>query len=189
MRNFLLLTAVLTSSLLTGCGKDTPDDELTARVVRPNAESGVTGVEVIDYQRDNGWVDPQSANRYIVRYKFNWELKKPFFDIALARAKGERAEGSGGMFSLSDGTIEWLQKHDSNERSTRIDAMKAKCPACAAWLSEGDEDETRARLNCFEDIWNALEKVGFKDTDLAGAKTPRTAWATFVKTEKGWEAG
>jgi hypothetical protein len=189
MRKFLLMAVVLACAFLSGCGKSTPDDELTAKVVRPRANSGVAGVEIVDYRRDNGWVDPQSANRYIVRYRYNWALALPFFDIVLAKAKAERDEGRGEGFDFLDGALEWEAAQDKSARLARIDALKTRCPVCAAWLNQGDEDEKKARLQCFEDVWHGLEQVGFKDTDGAGAKTPesRTASASFVKTEKGWE--
>jgi hypothetical protein len=194
VKKYVWVIAMLVATLLGGCGHSTPDDELTARTIRPQTESGVTDVEVVDYQRDNGWVDEQRANRYVVRYKFNWQLKKPFFEVVLARAMEERkrissADGTPNLFSLIfSPDDEGGASANSEPAGAHYANMMKTCHDCAVWLTTGDDNERKARQMCFSLAWGKLEQLGFKDRDQTGAKSARVSWATFIKTEKGWEA-
>jgi hypothetical protein len=187
---------VMLAALLSGCGKDAPDDALASKVVRPYAEPGIPDVEVVDYQRDNGWKDPQNQDGYIVRYKYNLQLKKALFDVALETAISVREElkkestddSSSEIFSYVMTARAWKASQPENEFAARLAGLAARCPACITWVNQHDEDETQVRQALFFMAWEVLGQKGFKDTDGVGAKSPRTAWASFVKTEKGWQA-
>jgi hypothetical protein len=197
MKRYVTILLALLTVHLGGCGDDTPDDKLSAKVVRPYAESGVRDVEIADYQRDNGWVDPNSPNRYVVRYKFNWELKKPFYLVTLEYAqdlrKGIDDQAAGlqpiaNLWTIYTTAGDWATSQGKAAYSSRYLAMTKGCPECAAWIDqETDKDERVKRVNCFVYAWSQLAQYGFADGTPAGQKVSRIAWSTFVKTENGWE--
>lgn len=192
----------LAASFLSGCGKDVPSDKLSAEVVRPFAEAHVKGIEVADFKRDNGWVDTQAPNRYIVQYKYNLKLAQPAPEVVLGLAKDIRAEfdetrknpGFMGVAALQASldlrseADEWINVQ-GDKFAARRDGFLKNCAKCLDyWNAVGAEDEANIRRTVFTVAWRRFENLGFSDAAAVGDKSARTAWAAFIKTEKGWAA-
>lgn len=192
----------LAASVLSGCGRDGPGDKLSAEVVRPVAEVHVKGIEVADFKRDNGWVDTQAPNRYIVQYKYNLKLAQPAPEVVLGLAKEIKAEfdesqknpGFMGVAALQAsldlhaGAGEWIHAQ-GDEFAARRDSFLKNCAKCVDYWNAADaESEAGVRRDAFVTAWERLENLGFSDTAGVGDKVARTAWAAFMKTEKGWVA-
>lgn len=200
-------TLLIASSfvILSGCGDDAPSNSLAEKTVRPYAEQGLLkGLELTDYKRDNGWVDTESANRYKVQYTFNYRLTKPLPEVVLDLAQDMEAEyntakkdntglfggleAMGQSMQLTMGANQWIQ-NQGDQFEKRRDAFLGPCESCVAfWNKEGQQEEVSTRRYAFVMAWAKLEELGFKDTAKVGDKVPRHAWATFMKTEKGWRA-
>lgn len=94
----------------------------------------------------------------------------------------------GSEFALTTAASTW-QAEQGDKFKTRRDDFVGGCRPCVAfWNLEGTEQEQIRRREAFVVAWDELEKMGFPDTAAVGHKVPRTAWATFTKTEKGWAA-
>ncbi len=192
---------------LSGCFDDKPGDKLASETIRKYAEQDLSeGLEIADYQRSNGQVDPDSANRYKVTYSYNLRLKKPLAEVVLANAKDMQSsrvasgkQETGAFFdmtklqnSLGDmqtGMIvsQWTQGQGDAFKARR-DAFVGGCSPCVAyWNSEDAPKEAEARRTAFLLAWIYFENLGFKDGAKVGDSTPRNAWAAFSKTEKGWQ--
>lgn len=178
--------------LLSGCDEKTPSDKLTSSVVRTYAQSDAPGVDIVDWERDNGWVDTSAPNQYIVRYKFNWELTKPMYEVTLAEAQQNLAEYNKqpdvqrGVLAMGMGLAVQSWASDEANRK-RYQIMKRDCPSCLQWINAGSDKPDGLRISFFIAAWADVSDKGFADGAPVGAKVPRTAWATFKKTEKGWE--
>ncbi|MYN20228.1 hypothetical protein GTP81_26135 [Rugamonas sp. FT107W] len=196
--------AVASASFLSGCGDSKPDDELAAKTVRPYAEQGLMmGIELTDFKRDNGWVDTDSPNRYKVQYTYNYRLSKPLAEVALQSAQAFKNEydasqknrsGFVGGFStwaqsmqLSMTAEQWIDSQGA-QFAKRRDGFLSNCEPCVAyWNQPGTEEDVSTRRYTFVTAWSRLEALGFKDDAKAGDKLPLSAWAAFIKTEKGWK--
>lgn len=205
MKNIKMVFATISMVLLFGCAEDKPSDALAAKTVLPYAEQRlVKGLELTDFKRDNGWVDTESPNRYKVQYVFNYRLTKPLPEIALQVAQDFKAEYDaskkknsgfiGGLsawsesMQLSIAAGEWI-RNQGDQFAKRRDDFLSKCQACVVyWNQLGSEEDVSARRYAFIMAWSMLEELGFKDEAKTGDKVPRTAWAAFIKTEKGWKA-
>ncbi|MEM8516299.1 hypothetical protein [Janthinobacterium sp. CAN_S7] len=205
MKNIKMVLATISMVLLSGCADDKPSDVLTAEKVQPYAEQSlVKGLELTDFKRDNGWVDTESPNRYKVQYVFNYRLTKPLPEIALQGAQDFMAEYDasqkknsgliGGLNALNESmqlsitANEWI-RNQGDQFAKRRDDFLSKCQPCVVyWNQSGSEQDVSARRYAFVMAWSNLERLGFKDEAKTGAKVPRTAWAAFIKTEKGWKA-
>lgn len=196
--------------LLAGCGKDTPSDSLAAETVRKYADRDLhDGLVIAKFERENGWVDETSANRYNVRYNYQLQLAKPYAEVVLLNAKRLKGEeeqaaktsGKGGFFDLGAlqngveamgqamAVNQWIG-NQGDAFAPRYRRFLAGCTPCAAWLSDEQlaEKERRARFAAFASSWGFFEDLGFKDEAVVGSGLPRQAWAAFMKTEKGWQA-
>jgi hypothetical protein len=202
MNKCFAIPFVLGMLCLTGCGEDTPSDKLSSEVIRPIAESGIKGVEISDFNRDNGWVDTQAPNRYVIQYKYNFKLTQPLPEVVLGLAKGVKAEfdekqknpgfmGIDAMQASLESSLaasQWINAQGSNFKARR-DSFLGNCAACVEyWNREGAKDESKSRRDAFVLAWAHLESLGFTDSAAVGDKVPRQAWAAFTKTEKGWVA-
>lgn len=189
---------VLGMLFLTGCGEDTPNDKLTSEVIRPLTESGVKGVETTDFKRDNGWVDSQAPNRYVVQYTYNFKLTQPLAEVTLGLAKEYKAEadkliqnsgfmGSSAKLDMSARAADW--KYAQGEKYIqRRDSFVGKCAPCLAFWNQASSEQEASPRTAFILAWEHLETLGFSDSANTGDKVPRQAWAAFRKTEKGWAA-
>lgn len=203
----LVAIAAIGSLALTGCGEDKPSDKLASEHVLKYAKSGLTGLEVANFQRSNGMVDPDSANRYKVTYEFDWRLTIPLAEAVLANAKQLQNEAieiskreTGGFldttklqnaFQSMQSTMvakQWI-KSQGEAFETRRDSFIGACAPCVDyWNSQDAPKETQDRRVSFVISWMYFEEIGFKDYFKVGDGVPRHAWASFNKTEKGWQA-
>ncbi|MBW7925692.1 MAG: hypothetical protein H3C59_13255 [Burkholderiaceae bacterium] len=197
----MLVALACSLVLVSACGDDAPDDALSAEVVRPYAEPGVKGLQIVDYQRENGWVDSSDPNQYVVRYKFNLRLERPFpevvldlaRDFELLRERRRSAPGTAAKFVMafedmrsSAKAINWMEAQGS-EFEPRLDRLSSKCAGCRVYLNGPVPVETRkVRREKFALAWSHLEELGFPDSSRIGDTAPGTAWASFLKTERGW---
>lgn len=196
--------------LLAGCGSDTPSDSLAAQTVRKYADRDLhDGLVIARFERENGWVDQASVNRYNVRYNYQLQLAKPYAEVVLLNAQqlmreqtqAAKKSGNGGFFDLGAmqndleamgqtmAINQWIG-NQGDGFTPRYRKFIAGCAPCAAWLSgqELPEKERRARFLVFASSWGFFEELGFKDEAAVGSGLPRQAWASFMKTEKGWQA-
>jgi PBP1b-binding outer membrane lipoprotein LpoB len=193
---------VLSAVLLGGCNEDIPSEKLSSEVVRKFAESGLAGVEISDFQRDNGWVDTQTPNRYVVQYKYNYVVTRPLAEVVLALAKEIQAEvnvakSNPGFMGLEAAQAsldvslranQWIVSQGDKFVSRR-DSFLGSCSSCVEyWNSEEPSDDLKLRRESYVVAWAQLENLGFSDSTDIGDTVPRQAWAAFKKTEKGWVA-
>ena len=190
-----------------GCGEDRPNDKITSEKIREIAEADVhDGLELVDFRRDNGWVDEKLPNRYKVQYAYNLRLIKPYAETILGNAQvfqrelaSEKQKAGTGFFDanamenrltalqLNVATTKWIQDQ-SGEFPKRRDFFLATCPNCIAyWNSEDNPSEAAARRLAFIATWILFESYGFKDDAKIGDTVSRVAWAMFTKSEKGWQ--
>ncbi len=198
-----LILGLLVSGLM-GCDDKTPPDKLTEQVVRPYAEQSLLkGMEMVDYKRDNGWVDSNSPNLYIVKYTLNYQLTKPLGEVVLENAKDYEKEfsdldkkGDASMFSGGLNTLavmmavnQWVAQQGDSFQARKEQLLNSCQPCIAYWNSEdGGEKSVKNRRQAFLASMYAVEEAGFKESAKQGDKAPRWAQASFTKTEKGWEA-
>ena len=199
----MLAATFFSATILMGCNEETPNDKLSSATVKPYAEADlVTGLELTDYIRDNGWADNQAPNRYIVQYKFNYRLTMPLPNTVLGFAKEIKAEldektknpgfmGLDGMqakLASSTSAAQWIAAQ-GDKFAIRRDNFLGGCAECISyWNGEISENERQERKESFILAWAYFENLGFPDKATTGEKIPREAWAAFSKTEKGWAA-
>lgn len=192
---------------LTGCGDDKPSDKIASETIRKYAESEAAyGLEVANFKRANGQVDPSSANLYKVTYSYDLRLTKPLAEIVLANAKalqsdrvasGKQETGSSIDMAKLQNTLgdmqtgmivnQWIQSQRDTFKARR-DAFVGGCSPCLAYYnSEEAPEEAEMRRKAFISSWIYVENLGFKDDAKTGDGVPRNAWAFFSKTEKGWQ--
>lgn len=192
---------VLVANLM-GCSDSKPSDKLAAATVRPYAEQSLlAGMELTDYKRDNGWADSDGDNLYRVQYTFNYQLKSPFGEVVLENARklseelatakknGNALSGGLNTMALMMASEMWAS-NQGDLLKPRIRAVLDKCGPCEKYVNAEDVgvDELKTRKLAFLSAMSMVENVGFTDDAKTGDKTPRHAWATFIKTEKGWQA-
>jgi len=203
-KNLTIALLVAAASVLSGCSESKPNDDLAAKTVRPYAEQDLMkGIELADFKRDNGWVDTESSNRYKVQYTYNYRLTKPLPEVALQAAQELKNEydasqknksGFVGGFNawaesmqLSMGAGQWINSQ-GDQFIKRRDTFLGNCEACITyWNQQGSDEEVSTRRYTFITAWSKLEALGFKDDAKTGDKISRSAWAAFIKTEKGWK--
>ena len=200
------LVVALAAAIASGCTKkeDVPSDKLSADVVRPYAESALLpGTAISEYKRENGWVDTQSPNKYVVRYDFKITLAKPLPEAVLELAQQYMAEleetkrnpglmGINNMqttLAISAGGSQWMAAQ-GDAFIQRRDAFLTKCAPCVSFWNgnERAEDDKKYPRFAYALAWAQYEELGFKDTAAVGEGVPRQAWASFMKTENGWAA-
>lgn len=193
--------------LLSGCGEEKPSDKMAADTVHKVAEQDANfGIEIVDFVRENGWVDDQTPNRYKVRFNYNLELVKPYSEVVLDNAKkirnemAQNSKGSGGGFfdvnamqsgletmQQSMAVDEWVRNQGENFKP-RFEKFAANCTPCMAYMYDKDvsKAEQNLRFQSYISSWGFFEGIGIKDDAIIGSKIPRQAWSAFMKTEKGW---
>lgn len=198
--------AALMVLLLAGCGEDRPSDKVAEPVVRKLAETDLAdGLEIVDFQRSNGQLDPDSANRYRVTYTYKLQLAKPYGEVILGLARGlneelqqsaaRQAQSDMDFGALQDGVnlmqsvmvaSQWINAQGDGF-APRRDAMLAACAPCRAfWESADAPEQAELRRVSFIVAWNHLEQMQFADDFRVGDGVERHAWHNFEKTEKGW---
>ena len=203
----LALCLSATTIALTGCFDDKPSDKVAAETIRKYADNDLAeGLEIANFQRANGQVDPGSANRYKVTYSYDLRLAKPYAEVVLANAKALQSDWTssakretGNFFDatkLQNGVQDmqikmavdqWIQNQDGGFAARR-DAFLGPCAPCVDyWNSPDAPKEATLRRRAFIASWSYFEELGFKDTAKPGEGVPRNAWAFFSKTEKGWQ--
>ncbi|ENO78038.1 hypothetical protein B447_15034 [Thauera sp. 27] len=201
-----LLVGVIAAFIATGCTKkeDVPSEKLSADVIRPIAESFLLpGTTMTDYKRENGWVDTQSPNQYMVRYTYNITLTKPLPEAILELAQqymkeldeSKRSPGLMGInsmqtaFAITAGGTQWVSAQ-GDAFAQRRDALLGQCAPCISFWNgtDGDKDSATYSRSAYSLAWSQYEELGFKDTAAVGDGVPRRAWAPFMKTENGWAA-
>jgi hypothetical protein len=201
MKTFLAPIMLGAALLLAGCEEKTPSDRLSAESIRPIAErEALEGLVVDEFKKENGWQDTAAINTYVVRYNYKLKLVKPLPEVALglsnailsAYADAQNNPGMMGInlwkadLDLSQEASEWILPQGEGFVARR-DAFFASCQACIdRWNQEGKKEEVNARRQALIVAWSRLEAMGFKDADKIGAKVPRQAWSSFMKTEQGW---
>lgn len=207
-KKFGLALVFLASTLaITGCMDDKPGDKITAPTIRKIADQDLKeGIEIADFKRSNGQVEPNSANLYKVTYSYNLRLTKPVAEVVLALGKSfqeTRAESAkketGGFFDaialqnrlinrqLAMNANQWVN-NQGDAFSARRDEFFGQCAPCLAYWNSDDEPKRAAsRRENMVLAWIEIEKLGFKDTAKVGHTVPREAWASFTKTEQGWK--
>jgi len=207
MTKFKLATIFFSTMALASCDNK-PSDSIAAPVIRKVAEENkLKGLEVVNFERANGQIDPNSANLYKVTYSYDLKLTKPVAEVVLANAKfyqeelAANAKRETGQFfdptalennltlmQLSMNANQWLTNQDGGFKA-RWDVLMNTCAYCVTWLdSEDMPGEAKNRKMLFLTAWAEIERYGFKDTATPGDTVPRQAWAFFSKTEKGWQA-
>ncbi len=205
-RSFFILIP-LAVFLLSACGEDKPSDKVASDTVYKFAEQNLLeGLEIVDFVRENGWVDEQTPNRYKVRFNYNLKLVKPYPEVVLVNAKKIKnhfdvniKKSGKGLFDinsmksnletmqLSTSVNQWIQNQGDNFKP-RYEKFLGDCASCIAyWNSEDAPKEVNLRRQSYMSSWAHFEDLGFKDDAAIGTKIPRYAWAAFVKTEKGWQ--
>lgn len=193
---------------IAGCGEDKPSDKVASAAIRKIADSDTTeGMEVANFKRDNGQVDPDSANRYKVTYTYDLRLTKPLPEVVLANAVaihnswGSSAKRETGAFfdatrmgndltklETSMAVNQWIQNQDGNFAARRDEFLTGCAPCVTFWNSEDAPQDAKSRRSAFISSWIYFEDLGFKDKAKVGDSVPRYAWSNFSKTEKGWQA-
>lgn len=205
---FPQLMALCAVVFLGGCGEDVPSDQLAAKTVRKYAEQVVyPGLEITNYVRDNGWVDEDAPNRYKVQYTFDLKLVQPFPVIVLDNAKllaatreQDAPQKNTGLFDVAaiQKNLEALQQEvavnqwiegQGESFMPRYKSLIKNCTPCIAFLfdQEVSPEARSARFNAFASSWGFFEDLGIEDEAQVGSSIPRSAWAAFMKTEKGWQ--
>lgn len=199
--------AALAMLLLAGCFDDRPSDKVAEPVVRKQAETDlVDGLEIVDFERSNGQVDPDSANRYKVTYSYRLQLARPYPEVVLGLARdfySEWAGKDGAREPVSDfdfaaleasmadmqyamAARQWIAAQEDRFESRR-DAFLAGCTPCVAfWNSEDAPAQAEKRRIAWVLAWSHLEGLQFEDGAQVGDAVERQAWHYFGKTEKGW---
>ena len=197
--------AALAVLLLAGCFEDRPSDKVAEPVIRKQAETDlVDGLALVDFKRDNGQVDPNSANRYKVTYTYRVQLTKPYAEVILGLASDLHAEWQGnqrepvsdfdldalqGSMTLMQNTMaatQWINAQGDGFIARR-DALLGDCQPCLQfWNSEDAPDQAGHRRTAYILAWSHLEGMQFQDSFTVGDGVDRHAWGYFEKTEKGW---
>jgi hypothetical protein len=198
--------AALMLVALTGCGEDRPSDKVAAPPIRQQAEGDLLdGLEIVDFQRANGQVDPDSANRYKITYTYRLKLTKPYPEAILAAAQELHAElqktargtsgsdfdlagmqGALGNWQLSIAANQWVNAQGGGFAARR-DALLGGCVPCTTfWNSEDAPDQAELRRVAYITAWSHFEGLAFKDEAKVGDTVERYVWRAFEKTEKGW---
>lgn len=200
---FLLVLSALVSSLL-GCSESTPPDKLTEKVVRPYAQQDLlSGMEIVDYKRENGWADPNSPNRYIVRYALNYRLTKSIGDVVLENIKPmekifsdsiKKSDAMPSSESVTALAMLMTVQQWTGQQGDAIDSRKQKlwssCQACLDYwnLEDGSKESAKYRRWAMLAVILNIEQAGFTVDAKQGDTAPRWAQASFTKTENGWQA-
>lgn len=207
MKTISVVAVLFAGLVLAGCD-DKPSDSLAGPVIRKLAEENkANGLEIANFERTNGQVDPNSANLYKVTYSYNLKLSKPLAEAVLENAMLYQKEvaastkrETGQLFdatalqnnvnSMQQSMVvnQWVANQDGGFNARR-DAFLNTCASCIAWWNSEDAPaEAKNRRMGFLTAWIEMEQYGFKDTAKVGDAVPRLAWASFSKTEKGWQA-
>lgn len=193
--------------LLAGCSDDRPGDKVAEPALRKQAETDlVDGLEIVDFKRSNGQLDPDSANRYKVTYDYRLQLTKPYPEVVLGLAQdlhnewaakgGAREPVSDFDFGALESTLEdmqytmaaqqWISAQEDGFVARR-DAFLGSCDPCLAfWNSEDAPALADKRRIAWVLAWSHLEKMQFEDGFKVGDGVDRYVWHNFEKTEKGW---
>ena len=193
---------------LSGCLDDKPSDKIASETIRKIADSDLDeGLEIANFKRRNGQVDPDSANRYTVTYSYDVRLVKPLAEVVLAFAKDMSKEFESSVKKQTGAFIDptklqndvnemqiamavnqWIKKQGDTIKQRR-DTLLANCSQCIDYLHNRDlpEKELKKRHFFFVGSWIYFEDFGFKDSAKVGDSVPRIASASFSKTEKGWQ--
>ncbi|MBV2182373.1 MAG: hypothetical protein KUL86_14230 [Castellaniella sp.] len=183
-------------------GDSKPPDALTLKAATESAQQDVVlGTETRAFKRDNGWVDPNSANRYLVRYAYEIALTDDMPQVVLNLAKDTEAQlqeikknpGFMGVdslnatLSISNAASNWINGQE--KPMDRVNTFLSNCAECIAyWNNDGGEEEATTRhRNVFMASWSTLESMGFKDNMKKGDGVPWHSTISFMKTENGWE--
>jgi hypothetical protein len=206
MKKFRVAALLFVGLVLAGCD-DKPSDSLAGPVIRKWAEENkAKGLDIANFERANGQVDPNSANLYKVTYSYNLKLTKHLAEAVLENAMlyqkevAASAKRETGQFfdttalqnnvnSMQQSMVvnQWVANQDSGFKERR-DAFLNACAPCVAWWNGEDAPaEAKNRRMLFLTAWIEMEQYGFKDTAKVGDAVPRLAWAFFSKTEKGWQ--
>ena len=203
-----VVPAALMLFALVGCGDDRPSDKVASAAILQQAQSDVLdGLEIVEFERSNGQVDPDSANRYRVTYTYKLQLTKPYGEAILATAEDlheelERAaQASQSAASVLDlGALEqamgqmqytltasqWLSAQ-GDQFPARREALLDSCAPCKGyWNGAQVEEQAELRRLAFIIAWSHFEGLSFKDDAKVGDAVERYAWRNFEKTEKGW---
>lgn len=175
--------------LLVACGEDKPSEKIAADAVYKVAEQEAhLGLKVVNFVRENGWVDEQSPNRYKVRYNYNLELVKPYSEVVLENAKNIRKNLTNLEALQLSWSINGWDKNQGDGFMQRYEKFVNSCVACTAYLldQEISEHERKIRFGSYFSSWEFFEELGFKDDAAIGSKISRQAWSAFMKTENGW---
>jgi len=191
---------------LTGCGGDRPGDRVAEPALRQQAETDLLeGLEIADFKRANGQVDPDSANRYRITYSYRLQLTRPYAEVILAAAENLHAELAGSarkaqssafdLSGLEDTLTHWQLSLAANEWvNNQADAFVARrdrlvggCESCLEfWNSADAPEQAELRRMAFIIAWRHMESLAFSDEAKVGDGVERYVWRTFEKTEKGW---
>lgn len=202
---FKAAMAALVVLSMAGCGEDRPGDKVAEPAVRQIAEGDLAdGLEIVDFKRANGQVDPDSANRYKVTYSYRLQLTRSYGEVILGLAQGlleeiaparepardldfSALEQSVQQMQLAMLASQWINAQDGRFPERR-DAMLASCAPCASfWESADAPAEADTRRMAFIVAWSHLEEMAFEDGFKVGDGVDRNAWQYFAKTEKGWQ--
>lgn len=203
----ITLAFSLAALAIAGCGEDKPSDKVASEAIRKIADNDTTeGMEVANFKRHNGQLDPDSANRYKVIYSYDLRLTKPLPEVVLANAVALHnswissvKRETGAFFDTTSlennlnnmqttmAVNQWVQNQDG-KFAARQDAFLTRCAPCVTFLkSEDVAKEAKLRQLAFLSSWIYYENLGFKDESKLGDRVPREAWSNFSKTEKGWQ--
>jgi len=199
----ILLCLLLTPMASFGAwfGDSKPPDDLALKAATELAQNRVvSGTEARAFKRDNGWVDPDSANRYLVRYTYEMALKADMpqavlglakeFEVTLSEFDKNPNDASPyGQASINIVLLSTNWTNDQNNLMDRVNRLVSTCDQCIAyWNNEdGDEKTTDRHRIAFRASWAHLESMGFKDDMKKGDGAPWNLTVTFMKTENGWE--
>lgn len=197
MKKLFAIAALITSTLLAGCGEDIPSNAMAEKAARAYADSinpDKDSFKIVDMIRDNGWIE--SEGRYTVKYTYNLEATKGIGDIMLDWAKKQQALAKGQTpieklmswqkdFGKSTMLSEWIKKQPAG----RFKPIREKYPALWSFIESGGPDKSEGRgitASMVVMSWINLESLGLKDDAVKGAKIPQWVTIPFAKTEKGW---
>jgi hypothetical protein len=199
--------AALAMLMLAGCFDDRPGDKVVEPALRKQAETDLfDGLEIVDFKRSNGQVDPDSANRYKVTYTYRLQLTTSYPELVLGLAQdmhkgwlakgGPREPTSNLDFGALEASLEQVQYAMAAQQwisaqgegfIPRRDAFLTGCDRCVAfWNSADAPEQADQRRIAWVLAWSHMEGLQFEDSFKAGDGVERYVWHNFEKTEKGW---
>lgn len=202
MKKILLCLLLIPAVSFAGwLGDSKPPDDLTLKAATELAQNSVViGTETRAFKRDNGWVDPNSANRYLVRYTYEIALKTDMPQAVLELAKElevtisefnknpvDESPYLQALINIHSASENWFRTQ--NNLMDRVNQLFSTCHQCLTYWNNDDGDEaiTKAHRLAFTASWSHLEYMGFKDDMKKGDGVPWHTTITFMKTENGWE--